>query len=151
MGGQSIWNPTRRNWLLWTSKNTVKISNCRPWVQKIWKCLSIIFHFPFWPWRPQQGCKSCNTKGWMNFRKTAFDPPPSFSENYIADFFSKALFKVLYEKPSSKPCIKVQNLIYNFLDWKQPPLFKLFLKSSVLVPPPVPKNHKGILSSLPSS
>ena len=31
--------------------------------------------------------------------QTAFDPPPSFSENYTADFFQKALFKALYKGP----------------------------------------------------
>ena len=44
----------------------------------------------------------------MNFRKkiqTAFDPTTSFSEDYFANFFS--------EKPSLKPCIKVQNLVKN--------------------------------------
>ena len=42
--------------------------------------------------------------------QTAFDRPPSFSETYIA-FFS--------ENPCLKPCIKVQNLKYEFLDWKR--------------------------------
>ena len=44
--------------------------------------------------------------------QTAFDPPPSLSENHIATFS---------KMPSLKPCIKVQNLQYTFLDWKWPP------------------------------
>ena len=51
----------------------------------------------------------------MNFRKNSKRPstPPPFSENFI---------EIVLENVRKKPFIKVQNLLYKFLDWKYPPL-----------------------------
>ena len=48
---------------------------------------------------------------WVEFSEkfqTVFDPPPSFSENYVANFSRK--------KSGKKPFIKDQNLQHKFLD-----------------------------------
>ena len=54
--------------------------------------------------------------------QTAFDPPPP------PPYLWKILSKFFLEMSRLKPCIKVQNLQFNFLDWNCPPHFRTFPK-----------------------
>ena len=62
-------------------------------LHRLWVKYVALSHFEIWPF--------------------AEIPPPSISENHIVSFSPNFMLK--------KACLKVQNLQYNFLDWKRAP------------------------------
>ena len=106
-------------------------TNAKPWGDgrwasriKSWSTKQFSSPFPKYLWTGG----ASKTDQFSENSKQPLTPPP-FSETYIAIFS---------ENLCLKPCIKVQNLQYNFLDWKwPPPLWNFSENSPVLVPPPV--------------
>ena len=75
-------------------------------------------------------CLPLSLRDEWRYQNRCWPPPPHFRK-IMSQFFSQKLIK--------KPCLKVQNLQHNFLDWKcLPPPLKLFRNVSVLVSSPVP-------------